>query len=210
METISLGVVAHITRLDHAEALAAQVNANLISVDDGLMGCDANHRRVWEKLAQTGADWAVVLEDDAVPVPDFAAQLHDGLTLAPTPVVSLYLGRMRPPWAQDAARVATAEADEAGADWILSEHMLHAVGYAIRTDHLTSLLRYPATNTPVDQHITHWAPTPIAYAWPSLIDHADMPTVVAHPDGQPRTPGRVAWKTQAHHHWSDRSVTMRM
>ena len=211
METVSIGVVAHITRQPYAEALSETVNANVVSVDDGSLGCEGNHRRVWEQLTRAGGHWAVVLEDDAVPVPHFATQLHNGLAHAPTPVVSLYLGRMRPPWAQHAAQIATTEADNLDADWIMCNHMLHAVGYAIRTDHLRDLLAYPPTNTPIDQHITQWSPTLISYTWGSLVDHADIPTVVNHPDGQPRTPGRVAWKTQAHHkNWSTRSVTMRI
>ena len=205
-----IGVVTHTSRLDHASALADVVGASVVNVDNGSLGCDRNHRRVWQWLFQRADEWAIVLEDDAVPVPNFRTQLAQALKHAPTPLVSLYLGRMRPPWAQD--HILTAVANAGDADWIVSNHMLHAVGYAVRVDLLPSLMSQPL-NTPVDQHISAWAQTEsidISYPWPSLIDHADLPTIVDHPDGQPRPPGRVAWKTAAHPTWSQRSVTMRI
>lgn len=201
-----IGIVTHTSRIDHAAALADVVGASVVSVDDGTMGCERNHQKVWRWLSQRTDDWAVVLEDDAVPVPGFRTQLAQALNHAPTPIVSLYLGRMRPPWAQDAILTAVTKASDA--DWIVSNHMLHAVGYAIKAELLPTIPRVGAT--PVDQHLSAWAPHPISYCWPSLLDHADLPTIVDHPDGQPRPPGRVAWKTAAHQIWSNRSVTMRI
>lgn len=177
------------------------------------MGCEENHFTVLGHLQALPATWSVVLEDDAVPIAGFRAQLREALIMAPTPLVSLYLGKQRPPWAQDAAAQAIAECEEQQADWILSRHLLHAVGYAIKTDLIPSLLRFPPTPLPIDQHISRWAQTYghlSAYPFPSLVDHADTGTIAQHPDGQPRPPGRVAWKTAAHPEWSSQSVTMKV
>lgn len=184
-----------------------------MSIDsNGLMGCEENHRTVLRHLTALPSTFSVVLEDDAVPVDGFRTQLDQALIMAPTPLVSLYLGRLRPPWAQPGIRTAIEQAGDA--DWIIGSHLLHAVGYAIRSELLPSLLNYPPTPLPIDQHITRWAQSyghQIAYCWPSLVDHADTPTVIdQHPDGQPRTPGRVAWKTSPHPNWSTRSVTMKV
>ncbi len=209
---IGIGVVAHTTRSAQAEALALAVEADVLSVDDGTLGCEGNHAAVWEQLAELPTSWSVILEDDAQPIGGFAAQLYAALPMAPSPIVSLYLGRLRPrPW-QPRIRNALAQAEQAGAHWIQSTRLLHAVGYAIRTDLLPSLLRYTSTR-PVDEHISGWARQyghPICYTVGSLVEHADEPTVIPlHPDKQPRTPGRKAWRLGGNDRWTTTTVTMR-
>lgn len=207
---LSIGVVAHQSRALQARNLASQIGADYVSTDDGSLGCDDNHDAVQSHLAALPTLWSVIVEDDAVPIPGFRDQLTQALTIAPAPIVSLYLGRLRPPWAQNQVQAATEAAGDA--DWILSTHLLHAVGYAIKTELIPSLLHYP-TALPVDQHITRWAQAfghTIAYTWPSLVDHRDDPTLFDHPDGQQRVSGRIAWKTGPHPTWSTRSVTLRI
>lgn len=210
----AIGIVAHQSRQDIAEKLADTVQADYLSVDDGTLGCDGNHQAVQRHLAALPTTWSVILEDDAaVPAAGFNQQLNQALPLAPTPIISLYLGKLRPPWAMPGVEAAIADAREANADWIIGTHMLHAVGYALKTPLLQALLNYPPTPLPVDQHLSRFARTyghAISYPFPSLIDHSDTPSVIAaHPDGQPRTPGRIAWHTAPHPAWSTRSVTMR-
>lgn len=210
---ISLGVVAHTTRSAPAKQLARTVRADFVSIDNGYLGCDQNHEAVQYHLSTLPSTFSVVLEDDAVPVAGFREQLAQALPMSPSPIVSLYLGRLRPPWAQDGIAAATEAADIENADWIVGTHLLHGVGYAIRTELLPSLLAFQS-RWPVDQHISLWAQQyghTIAYAWPSLVDHSDTPTVIGeHFDGQPRDPGRVAWRTGTHETWSTRSVTLRI
>lgn len=208
---LALGVVGHESRRERAKTLARFVGAKYFSVDDGTLGCDDNHAVVQGRLSTLPTTWSVVLEDDAVVPGDLQHQLLRALPMSPSPIVSLYLGRMRPPHWQNRIVAAIAHATNADASWIVSTHLLHAVGYAIRTDLLDSLLDH-VTLLPVDQHIGNWARRfghTIAYAWPSLIDHADLPTVVEHPDGQTRRPGRTAWRTGIRESWTTRSVTMR-
>lgn len=199
-----------------AKALARNVGASFLSIDNGTLGVEGNHWAVQNHLANLGASWSVVLEDDAEPVDGFRDQLSAALQSAPESacVLSFYLGRQRPPQHQGAIGRAVQAAKMTGANWILGNRLLHGVAYAIRTDMLPSLLEFTTRRvTPIDQHITVWARETIgrrsvAYSAPSLCNHADMPTVVAHPDGQPRPPGRVAWQTGCRDHWASSSVPL--
>jgi len=204
--TFSIGIVAHTSRSSAAKLLSMSVGAQFISVDNGMLGCDANHDAVHRHLAGMGTDWSVVLEDDAVPVDGFRDQLRAVLKVAPAPVVSLYLGRQRPPQYQSRIAAATTKADLVDAHWLTSSRLLHAVGYAIRSELLPDLLEVPL-RLPADERIGAWADQ-TAYCWPSLVDHADMPTIVDHPDGKPRPPGRTAWRTGTRAAWSDLSVPL--
>ena len=212
---LSIGVVGHVSRSGMGKALARQVGAQFISVDSGILGCDENHKMVLTHLSALGGDFAVVLEDDATPVVGFAEQLPRVLESAPpeVDVIGLYVGKLRPPQFQTRIGNAIRNAQATGAHWLLSRHMLHAVGYAIRTEHIPSLLAFDSM-WPIDQHIGAWAATAgadarrVGYCWPSLVDHSDAPTLVAHPDGQPRIPGRTAWRTGTRTTWSSGSVVL--
>lgn len=216
-----IGVVAHEARRDQAIQLADTVDAAVLSIDDGSLGCDANHKKVWAELYNRtdndlGAQWLIVLEDDAVPVDDFNAQAHAALAAAPSPVVSFYLGRHHIPtldW-EKRKQEAILRADIAQAHWITTNHLLHAVAVAIRRDYVASMYRHLETLPlvlPIDEAITHWMHNrgvSVSYTWPSLIDHADQPTLFRHPDKLPRPPGRVAYTTGTRPTWTDKAVTM--
>lgn len=206
--TVMIGIVAHTSRSTQAQQLARHVNADFLSIDNGVLGCDDNHEAVQHYLANLPSTWSVVLEDDAQPVDNFREQIEAALPMSPSPIVSFYLGRKRPPHWQGRIKRALTNVDDAS--WLIATHLLHAVGYAIRTELLPSLLAHTST-LPVDQHIGHWARYhghTIAYTNPSLIDHADLPTIVEHPDGEPRTAGRTAWNVGTRHHWTSQTVTI--
>jgi len=188
-----------------ADELAAMTKADFVSVDQGNLGASTNHRIVWRSLHNgTTAHWLVVLEEDAVPVNDFRAQLAEVLRVAPTPIVSLYLGKQRPPRHQGAIQNALARADSAGAQWITSNQLLHAVGVAVRTILVPDMLaNLPVL--PIDQAISKWARAhryQIGYCIPSLVQHRDGPSLISHPDGKARVPGRVAWRVGTRPRWS--------
>jgi hypothetical protein len=51
---------------------------------------------------------------------------------------------------------------------------------------------------------------PFTYTWPSLVDHADVPSAIAFPtDGEVRERGRVAWKVGTRDRWTRRSVELK-
>ena len=205
---IAVGIVAHHSRSEQAKQLTKTVGADFISIDNGTLGCDENHHLVQYHLSHLRSDWSVVLEDDAEPVPNFRHQATQALLAAPAPIVSFYLGRRKPSHYQPRIAKALTTAGETEACWIIATHMLHAVGYAIKTPLLPSLLEHHS-DQPSDQHIASWARLhghTIAYTVPSLVNHSDGPTLFDHPDGQPRRPGRRAWIVGERDEWSSQPV----
>lgn len=218
MNTIKIGVVADMRRRAQAEELADKVDATVLSFDDGIMGCTKNHIKTWTNLVQHGADWLVVLEDDAVPVDGFREQLDMALAAAPADIVGLYLGTGWPRAWQRFIKKALADARQSDANWIVSSHLLHAVGTAIKVDLANDMLRAVAWMSeeqrrwPFDEQITHWARYMrghrIAYTVPSLVDHRDGESLVYHPDGDGRNGKRVAWEVGCRHMWNGTNTVM--
>lgn len=202
--------MAHTARWDDAIRLADCTGA-IIFPDDGTLGCDGNHRNAWAALATMRTSyprppWSVVLEDDAQPVDGFLDQLDAVLAAAPTPIVSLYLGHSRPPTWQPWIRQQTIRATQADSCFIHCKRMLHAVGIAMHTRMIPDMLTAVADldGLPMDEAITEYARGAgyaISYCWPSIIDHADGPTLVAHRDGRPRDEPRRAWRTGVRSAW---------
>lgn len=206
----AIGIVAHTSRIAKAKELQQQVKAEFISIDDGTLGCNRNHRHVWSQLGHSPTRWALVLEDDALPVDRFLDQAAAALDAAPTPIVSLYLGTSRPISWQDRIRQAVTRADKADACWITSAKLLHAVAVAIRTDLIGDMLNHLAPGTPIDNAISQWAVKRrhgIAYTWPSLVDHGDGATLVNHTYDAQSQPRR-AWRTTVRSDWHTTTVGM--
>lgn len=224
---IEVAIVGHVRRTDMVMSLMSKVDPTYVMIDDGTRGCFLNHRRAWQAIANGGTPtWGVVLEDDAVPVMCFRDQLEQALAAAPSPVVSLYLGRDRPRFIQPVVRRVIEQGVEEC--WLTTNHMLHAVGIAIRGDLITSMLKHieavPAALLPIDRAIGHWVAESlrgtVSYTWPSLVDHANLESVIdVHPDGEPRgrvlylddgqpipvMSPRVAWNVGVRDRWNDSS-----
>ncbi|MEN8470171.1 hypothetical protein AAH476_37120, partial [Enterobacter cloacae subsp. cloacae] len=94
-EDIKFVVVGHVSRIVHAQRLAALLDAHLL-IDDGNHGANWNHRRALEWAAEQTCR-VVVLEDDAIPVPGFIEKVTDWLARCPDDLMSFYLGTGRPP-----------------------------------------------------------------------------------------------------------------
>jgi hypothetical protein len=205
----NVAVVAHTSREPWALELAAHTHATHICMDDGTLGAYRNHLAAWTWHRENSYHgWAVVIEDDALPVDDFVTQLDMALSHAPPAIsiASLYLGRARPP--QYIRQVAAAVSDAAHNDhaWIVSTKLLSAVGYAIRTELVASIVAHLShtSNLDADEAISQWAGLRhmIGYTAPSLVDHRDTPSIAYHRDGQPRLPGRTAWRTGHRDNWT--------
>lgn len=206
---ISTAVVAHEARITAATNLATNLDA-VLTVDGGSLGAEANHLRAWQATGTADGDWALVLEDDAQPVPNFLEQAGQALAVAPAPIVSFYLGKNKPKAWQHRIAQALDQADMAGAHWIDTHYLLHAVAVAMRSDLREDWLDWaPHHDFPIDQRLSEWARMRghrIAYTVPSLCDHLDGPTLVQHRDRQPRERGRVAWRTGTRDAWTSRAV----
>lgn len=201
---VPIAIVAHHSRRDRVDDLAESVFAEAVVMDQppDTVGHFVNHLRAWSWLAGGNCPWSVVIEDDAVPLPasrgaeGFRRQLHAALAAAPGPVVSLYLGRSRPPqWQSTIARTV----DRTDACFLASTHLLHGVGYAIRTELIPDMLQCitPLQQTlPIDEAVSLWCRArehQILYTWPSLVDHLDGPTLIPDRVGEYDLPRR-AWR----------------
>lgn len=206
-----IGIVSHVAREAQADELAAKVGASIVSVDPGQLGCELNHAWTWQATAELGGEYTCILEDDAIPVDDFNEQLEMILRVTPAPIVSLYTGMRRPPQHQAAIRNALQRADEIGADFIVAQDCLHAVGLVMRPDLVPDFLANRKPGLPIDQAIGRWAKMrgyPIAYPVPSIVNHADGQTLIKHMDGQPRAKGRVAWRFGSRKAWTGKFVEL--
>lgn len=217
-------IVGHYARRHQAWKLFEEVNATRMFMDDGHLGAGENHLNAWHWLSKNNLrNWSVVLEDDALPVPNFREQLQMALAQASKDavVVSLYLGRSRPPqWQDSIARVIAHPADPC---WFFARDLLHHVGVAIRTHELPVMVHgvhQVLRHYPIDEAIGRWAGTqtmnevPIAYTNPSLVDHRwDQPSVITermhdgHVDAtdrpiDPKAP-RKAWRVGGRTNWTD-------
>ena len=181
---VNIGVVADRRRGDVGLKLARQVEADHLSVDHGGLGCLGNHLTVWRWHAEHPSDWAVVLEEDAQPVDDFREQLDAALQTAPADVVSLYWGSG---YVDDPRnRVKVIDAQRQDVCWVLScGRILHAVALAVRGD-LVLLMTQElgrSSKKPPDRLLSRWARArrhDVAYSIPSLVDHADIPSLIHH------------------------------
>lgn len=206
---ISFAVVGHTARIVEATDLARTVNA-AVTMDDGRLGADGNHLLAWADTRRRESEWAVVLEDDAQPVARFLEQVDLALAAAPADVVSFYLGRGRPARWQYVIPGALNQADQCHAHWITTDHMLHAVAVAMRTRLREDWLSWAQSSVlPIDQRLGAWCRArghTIAYTIPSLVEHADLPTLVR--DRGPRTRPRCAWRTGMRDVWNSKAVPM--
>lgn len=177
---ISIGVMAHIKRMDLALDVFSSVSADVMNVDRGHLGENQNGDQCWETLSRLDSDWSVVLQDDAVPVPDFRAALARALLYAPQTAVGLYVGTGRP--FAGIVRYAAERADELDASWLEDRALLWGVGVAMPTAKIQQFLRWAVgSELPYDQRIGHFwraSRVPVRYVWPSLVDHLDGETIV--------------------------------
>jgi GR25 family glycosyltransferase involved in LPS biosynthesis len=211
-----IAIAAHPARSVQAHALFEQVGAAMLAMDNGSYGCGPNHHRCWSYLAKHNpAEYGVVLEDDCEPVDGFNDQLEQVLAASPSPVVGLYLGNPEhwSTYPQRKQRILQAgrAADEQDACFITTTDLLHGVGIAIKTELIQSMLDYTTTcDRPYDYAIRNWARDKrhsIAFTWPSIVNHLDLPTLIKHPDGLERGQ-RKAWKTGTRDTWTNKTVTM--
>jgi len=201
---LSIVVMAHPARADQARHLAVEVGARM-AFDYGA-GQNATADFAWRLASHIKSDWSIVLEDDAVPIPDFRVQAELALAAAPArSLVSFYTGTSQP--RREKVAEAIRLADKQGNSWLECDALLWGVGVAMPTELIEGMLKGVATHpkTRYDTRLGQWAigqSLRILYTNPSLVDHSDGPSLLQHDAGgivrRAHRVGRPeAWKTPA-------------
>ncbi|SAZ42719.1 hypothetical protein [Citrobacter amalonaticus] len=185
-------VVGHHSRLASAALLADELGSHLL-IDEGNHGANWNHRRAIEWAAEQPCR-VVVLEDDALPVSGFADKVADWLTRFPGDMLSFYLGTGRPPQYQKEIAGMLVDADRVCGDHIVMSKLIHGVCYSPPPRRLARMLSAWNKTLAADYAVGEAFGGRVVYPCYSLVDHADLPTVERHPDNEPRTERRRAWR----------------
>lgn len=191
---LAVAVVGHVQRADQAARLAVQLAPAALFLDDGSLGEWANHERALRWGATTLNHHLLVIQDDALPIDGFLTLATMAASERPCDIIGLYVGQQRPKAGTVARAVAQAERD--GASWLASNSLWWGVATIFPSDLLEQILEdCSASDLHYDRRVGHWAKRTgrdVLYTWPSLVDHADLPTVIA---GRLERPaGRVAHK----------------
>ena len=208
--TYSIALVAHPSRSTLANSLGSQINADVMCWDVDGIGCEENHLQAWRYLSDADTEWGVVLEDDTYVVKGFRDQLDQVLKNAPSPVVSLYLGRGHPHGGESDWQNRIAAKIAADVCWLTAESLLSAQGYAIATTLIPDMLHTVTPlveEMPIDEAISWWCQERgylVAHCRPSIVNHRDeTPLIQSRKDGQPRTAKRVAWLFDWRDRWDE-------
>lgn len=193
METqIKFVVVGHHSRRHQAEQLADLLNAHLL-IDEGQHGANWNHRRAIEWASQQQCR-VVILEDDAVLVNGFTEKVTAWLSRFPDELLSFYLGTGRPPQYQNEIAGMLVESDRINGDYIALSKLIHGVCYSLPVNKVQQVLSRWNQTLAADYAVGDAFGSRVIYPCYSLVDHADTPTVERHPDNEPRTERRRAWR----------------
>lgn len=191
MITIEPVVVAHPDRLHRAQRLGLEIGASKFAVDASGAGEWANHRDALLLGAHSGASHVLCIEDDAVPVPNLLEETRKAVEVRPNACISLYVGTGRP--RQIGVRNAIRRAEALCLDWLSADSLCWGVAFIMPTSDISNMLEWAkGSRLPTDQRIGAWYRSqqrPVFYTWPSLVDHADIPSVIK---GRPRPEKRVA------------------
>lgn len=185
-------VVGHHSRRHQAERLAQMLNAHLL-IDEGQHGANWNHRRAIEWASQQQCR-VVILEDDAVLVNGFTEKVTAWLSRFPDELLSFYLGTGRPPQYQNEIAGMLVEADRTHGDYIAMSKLIHGVCYSLPVNKVQQVLSRWNQTLAADYAVGDAFGSRVIYPCYSLVDHADTPTVERHPDNEPRTERRRAWR----------------
>jgi hypothetical protein len=193
-------VVGHHQRRDMATRLADMLDAHLL-IDEDDHGANWNHRRAIEWASQQDCR-VVILEDDALPLPDFSRGVNEWLTKFPDNLISFYLGTGRPPQYQQQIAASLIDADKRRAAHIMMDRLIHGVCYSPPVSGLSRIMQNWNRTKAADYAVGDALGGKVIYPCYSLVDHADGVTVERHPDNQPRAERRRAWRLALFPEWT--------
>ncbi|HAV1831225.1 TPA: hypothetical protein JG914_004046 [Enterobacter hormaechei subsp. steigerwaltii] len=188
-----IAIVAHHSRRTMAEELASKLEADIVFMDEHSAGANSNHLRALRWAAEQ-SDRVIIIEEDALPVDGFREKVTYWLARFPCHMLSFYLGTGRPPQYQMQVAERLIVADKTRADYITLSRLIHGVCYSVPPEHVQRVLSRWDNSKPADYAVGDAWGGSVIYPCYSLVDHADMPAVERHPDNEPRTERRRAWR----------------
>ena len=188
-----IAIVAHHSRRTMAEELASKLEADIVFMDEHSAGANSNHLRALRWAAEQ-SDRVIIIEEDALPVDGFRNKAQDWLTRFPDDMLSFYLGTGRPPQYQKEIAGMLVESDRVSADYLVLSKLIHGVCYSPPQGRLARMLNAWNKTLAADYAVGEAFGGRVIYPCYSLVDHADLPTVERHPDNEPRTERRRAWR----------------
>ncbi|EKT5041806.1 Uncharacterised protein [Enterobacter hormaechei] len=188
-----IAIVAHHSRRTMAEELASKLEADIVFMDEHSAGANSNHLRALRWAAEQ-SDRVIIIEEDALPVEGFRDKAQDWLARFPDDMLSFYLGTGRPPQYQKEIAGMLVDADRVCSDHIVLSKLIHGVCYSPPQGRLARMLSAWNKTLAADYAVGEAFGGRVIYPCYSLVDHADMPTVERHPDNEPRTERRRAWR----------------
>lgn len=187
---LSASIMAHPDRGEEVTKLVAALDRPVTVYWDSEGKPSGNGDRVWRtarggwSVADPDADWHVLIQDDALPCPDFLAGLERALAFVPQDaVVSPYLGTGRNVPIRWEAMANAAE--RAGAPWVRSTKLMWGVAIVLPVARIGEMIDYAdrRAGVPDDMRVAGWAEKTkreVWYTWPSLVDHATVPSLTKH------------------------------
>lgn len=197
---ISVAIMTHSERRDHAKALKSQLDKMWFQSVEIIYDTGDGEWETGKRAMQNGVgkgDWHVVLQDDAIISDVFYENLYSALKAVPERnLVSLYLGRVKP-YAYDVIK-AFRRATALKCSWISSNSLYWGVGVVIPTEDIEPMLRV-AQQYPrfwYDRRVGQYyfaSKKKVYYTTISLVDHNyKLPSLIGHDTRQPRVCHRFA------------------
>lgn len=192
---LSAVIMAHPKRAEQVEHLRAQLGDLPVVWDEKQDRWDTGKRAM---LAYDPAcTHHLVIQDDVLPCRDLLAGVKVALEHVPDATLCLYVGRRRPH--AHAVSRACAQADRLRAAFITMHTLNWGPGIAVPTAAIDEMVAYSDKLTEIknyDRRLSrYWeceAKVRIWYTWPSLLDHADGPSLVHGRVGTDREHGRIS------------------
>lgn len=169
-------VMAHPKRRSRAYRLAAKLDAEIVW--DRGEGLWDTAKRAWLTAQPNEHGYLTVIQDDAIPSEGFRDNLDRILAHTYPHPVSWYFGTGRPK--PEVTRSLAAQAVEQEVSWIEGPGPWWGVAVSIHTDHIPGLLAMRTKTKSDDGRYTlHFSilDIPCLYTWPSLVDHAQIPSL---------------------------------
>lgn len=145
------------------------------------------HARAWAAPIPPGCTHRLILQEDAVPCMDLERGLKRAIAAtSDTTIISLYFGfhaaYRGPSPRHKRAKEAAANARRLEASWIAVPGTWWGVAIMLPVEHIAPMLDFCEGRPEVyDTRMGRWIEAagkgPVMYPWPSLVDHADEPSL---------------------------------